>query len=61
MTIESRSFFTLRADKCIEANKENTIAPKGSFRYGDVVFFGDGAWYGSAPGLADIYEKKTVD
>jgi len=28
------------------------------FRHGDVVFFkNDGKWLGSAPGLADVYEK----
>lgn len=29
------------------------------FRQGDVVFFSnEGRWLGSAPGLADVYEKK---
>jgi hypothetical protein len=32
-------------------NKEGTIAPKEPFRYGDAVFFTDGAWYGSPPGM----------
>lgn len=54
-------FYTKGRQMYLEVNKENTIAPKGPFRYGDVVFFGGGAWYGSAPGLADIYEKKTAD
>jgi hypothetical protein len=30
---------------------------KGLFSRGDVVFFGGKPWYGSAPGLADAYEK----
>ena len=42
----------------LEGNAENTVSPKGPFRYGDVVFFWEGSWYVSSPGLADIYEKK---
>lgn len=30
---------------------------KGVFRTGDTVFFSGKPWYGSAPGLADAYEK----
>ena len=31
---------------------------KGVFRTGDAVFFTGKPWYGSAPGLADAYEKS---
>lgn len=34
-----------------------TLGAKGVFRTGDVVFFSGKPWYGSAPGLADAYEK----
>jgi len=51
-------FYTKGIQMYLEGNAENTVSPKGPFRYGDVVFFGEGSWYGSAPGLADIYEKK---
>lgn len=34
------------------------LGTKGVFRTGDVVFFSGKPWYGSAPGLADAYEKQ---
>lgn len=34
-----------------------SLDAKGVFRTGDVVFFSGKPWYGSAPGLADAYEK----
>lgn len=34
-----------------------SLGAKGVFRTGDVVFFSGKPWYGSAPGLADAYEK----
>lgn len=34
-----------------------SLGTKGVFRTGDVVFFSGKPWYGSAPGLADAYEK----
>jgi hypothetical protein len=33
------------------------LGAKGVFRTGDAVFFSGKPWYGSAPGLADAYEK----
>lgn len=35
----------------------STFTAKGVFRTGDAVFFSGAPWYGSAPGLADAYEK----
>lgn len=34
-----------------------SLGNKGVFRTGDVVFFSGRPWYGSAPSLADAYEK----
>jgi hypothetical protein len=34
-----------------------SLGTKGVFHTGDVVFFSGKPWYGSAPGLADAYEK----
>ncbi len=34
-----------------------SLGAKGVFRTGDVVFFSGKPWYGSAPGLADAYQK----
>lgn len=34
-----------------------SLGAKGVFRTGDAVFFSGKPWYGSAPGLADAYEK----
>jgi hypothetical protein len=34
-----------------------SLGAKGVFLTGDVVFFSGKPWYGSAPGLADAYEK----
>lgn len=34
-----------------------SLGAKGVFRTGDVVFFSGKPWYGSAPGLADAYER----
>ncbi|GGY74325.1 hypothetical protein GCM10011613_19640 [Cellvibrio zantedeschiae] len=34
-----------------------SLGAKGVFRSGDAVFFSGKPWYGSAPGLADAYEK----
>lgn len=33
-------------------------AEKGIFHRGDAVFFSGKPWYGSAPGLADSYERQ---
>ena len=37
--------------------QDNFYNGKGPFHYGDVIFFKGTPWYGTAPGLADSYEK----
>lgn len=48
-------FITKGAQLVLEGS--STFTAKGVFHTGDVVFFSGSPWYGSAPGLADAYEK----
>lgn len=48
-------FITKGAQMVLEGSTSFTA--KGVFRTGDAVFFSGKPWYGSAPNLADIYEK----
>lgn len=48
-------FITKGGQMVLEGSASFTA--KGVFRSGDAVFFSGKPWYGSAPGLADAYEK----
>ena len=47
-------FFIVKGERMI---LETLPEDQGVFQHGDAVFFSGKPWYGSAPGLADSYEK----